>query len=146
MAKKEEVVPKAMFEAAVSNYSEVIRNLTNEKNLLKAQNISLEESLRKANRIFIEVDMGNPIPLGTDERKAYVAAVAGFFKNTLEQRILYMISRLHNTLEEAEPSQDERLKGSLDTWRALLHWGNEAINEHVSNLNENKEQENGEII
>lgn len=148
MGKKEDELEKQqkIFDAAVAQYGEVIRKLTNEKNLLKAENISLQESLRKAQRVLVEVDMGNPIPLGSEERKMYVAAVAGFFKDILQPRILYMISRLHNTLEEADQSQDERLKGSLDTWRALLHWGNEAINEHVSNLNESNENQNGETI
>lgn len=93
-------------------------------------------SIKRYNRDnrLINVDVGDPAPVDTDERKIYVARVAAFFQDVLEEKFKSMISNIHNLIEEEgiDEKQHYKLLGAVYSLRELLVWGKNMINEHVS--------------
>lgn len=83
---------------------------------------------------LIDSTIGDPTPTKSEERKMYVANVAGFFKGIMEKKLNHMISNLHNMLEERDSDRDFDLvlKGVAYAYRELIKWGNAMVNEQVS--------------
>jgi hypothetical protein len=135
-------VPQVKVDEIISNYSQAIIKITNEKNLLKAEIASLKESIPDEKNLF-DVFMADPIPADSEERKMYVSSVAGFYTQILKKKIHHMISVMHNILEEQTNDRDFDLinKGVIYSFREFLKWGDAMVNEQVANQNQGREDD-----
>lgn len=107
--------------------------LKDEKDFLEMEVLRLKKE-KKRNLEIISADFGDPSPSDTEERKAYVAKVTGFFADILEKKIKSMISATHNLLEEEglDEKQHYKLLGAIYSLRDFLVWGDSMRNEHIS--------------
>lgn len=120
-------------------------------NLVPAEDVDENESiediknrLKKYKKPMIDVDMGDPSPNKYEQRKAYVAAVAGFHKDYLEEKIKKIISDMRQDLERvsrdtygySQAEYDLYLKGAINFGWLLMEWGESMINEHLANQQE----------
>lgn len=106
--------------------------------------------MNKENEL-IDITLGDPTPTDSLERKAYVAAVAAFYKNYFEKKLNVMLMNIHNSLEPSDNDReyDMALKGSAYLCRELKLWGESMINEQVANNSEGTEEnvdENVELL
>lgn len=108
-------------------------NHKKESILLKTK-LDAYELSSKVRRI-IPMDTGDPIPEGGDQRKFYVAKVAGLHKDILKPKLKQMISKVHNLLEEEsnDHNLDLILKGAVYSFREILIWGDSMVNEQIAN-------------
>ena len=122
-------VPQSKLRECVVDYSEVVRKMTNEKLALQAQIATF-----KPKEIF-DISIGDPTPTDSEERRMYVAQVAGFFKEILEPKLKQMISSAHNILEATSSDRDSdlQLKGVIYSFREMIKWGNSVLNEQIAN-------------
>ena len=104
------------------------------RNELYAARIKIAHSSENKQK-YIDVDIGDPSPVDTVERKEYVAIVAGLHKEILEPKLKYMISVSHNLLEAVSADRDFDLvmKGVVYSFRELLKWGDAMVSEQVAN-------------
>lgn len=84
---------------------------------------------------LIKIDIGDPTPEKAEERRAYIARVAGFYKDILQPKCLQMISIFHKLLEEEtnDSKTDSILKIGVYICREWMKWGDQAISEQVAN-------------
>lgn len=84
---------------------------------------------------LIKIDIGDPTPEKAEERRAYIARVAGFYKDILQPKCLQMISVFHKLLEEEtnDKKTDTILKIGVYVCREWMKWGEQAISEQVGN-------------
>lgn len=103
---------------------------------LKKQNFILKNKVFRDTSL-IDTDLKDPAPIDREERKIYVAKVAGFFEEIFEKKLKFMISNTHVTMESEENSQKQQdlLVGAVYSLRELLLWGRNMLNEHISYLN-----------
>lgn len=87
---------------------------------------------------LIDITLGDPTPTDSEERKAYVAAVAAFYKNYLEKKLNVMLMNIHNLLEPQDNDReyDLALKGAAYICRDLKLCGEAMINEQVGDNQE----------
>ena len=83
---------------------------------------------------LVDTKIGDVAPTKIEERKAYVAQVAGFHTDILEKKLNQMIVACHILLEEPENSSetDLALKGTIYSFRELIRWGKSMVNEQIS--------------
>jgi hypothetical protein len=83
---------------------------------------------------IIDVDIGDPTPDKIEQRREYVAKVAGFYKDVLKSKLLQMISVFHKLLEEETNDRETDLYLKIGTFicRDLMKWGDQAISEQMS--------------
>jgi len=107
--------------------------LKDEKDFLEMELLRLKKE-KKKNLEIISADFGDPSPSDTEERKAYVAKVVGFFEDVLRDKIKSMISATHNLLEEEglDDKQHYKLLGAIYSLRDFLVWGDSMRNEHIA--------------
>lgn len=93
---------------------------------------------------LIDITLGDPTPSDSAERKAYVAKVAGFFKDVMEPKINHMISVAHNMMEATDSDRefDLILKGVVYSFREFKKWGEMMLNEQIANQIDVPEDEN----
>lgn len=131
--------PETVLRETIDNYGEALSRMANEKNVLKSEIFSLKDQLSKEKdkqiKSFVSLSVGDPSPVDTEQRKAYVAQVAGFFKEIMDPKLNQMLSVAHNLLEETSNGNeyDLVLKGVTFSYRDLMKWGQSMVNEHVSN-------------
>lgn len=120
---------------------EAIKRMANERLVLEAQIVALKSREEKSNPI-VDTSLGDPIPEDSEERRMYVAKVAGFFKETMEPKLKYMISTAHNMLESTSGDRDYDLvlKGVIYSFREMIKWGEAMLNEQLSNQTEPEEK------
>lgn len=139
---------REMHEKEVGGLKEQIGKLTTENRLLRADVITLrrEEEEAKPEKQLFDINIGDPIPTNDAERKMYVGAVAGFYKDYLEPKLKQMISVAHNMFEEqgSDRDFDLTLKGVVYSFRELMTWGENMYKEHVAYVAENNTEEEGE--
>lgn len=84
---------------------------------------------------IIAIDIGDPTPEKTTERREYVARVAGFYKDVLKPKCIQMISTYHRLLEEEtnDRETDLILKVGVFQCREWMKWGESAVSEVVAN-------------
>lgn len=110
---------------------------------LQQENTDLKLQVHSAPvKDFIPCDLLDPSPTEVVERKAYVAKVAGFFQDVFNKKIYAMISASHTLLEDESltEKQSDKILGSIYSLREFLHWGKTMLNEHLSYIQESKEQ------
>ena len=112
---------------------EAVKRMANERNVLKAEIVTLRTREEKQKSI-IDTNIGDTTPVDSEERKMYVASVAGFFKNIMGPKLEEMISVAHNVLEERDSDRDFDLilKGVIYSYRDLIRWGESMLNEQLS--------------
>lgn len=118
-------------------------NLYNKLMELEAENVDLKLKIYTAPKTeLVPCDLLDPSPTEVVERKAYVAKVAGFFQDVLNKKIYAMISASHSLLEDESLSekQSDKILGSIYSLREFLHWGKTMLNEHLSYIQEGKEE------
>lgn len=113
-----------------------------------AKLIAEREGLQKNNEIMareiqmmnqkrppIDVRVGEPSPVDKEQRKLYVAAVAGLHKDILEPKLKQMISGLYEMLEDASNDReyDQAIKGSIYFAWEMIRWGERMVNEQIAN-------------
>lgn len=83
---------------------------------------------------IVDINVGDPSPTDKEDRKLYVAAVAGFHKNYLKPKINQMISTTNSILKDIQNERDLDLvlKGSIYAFEELNRWGDVMISEQVS--------------
>jgi hypothetical protein len=89
---------------------------------------------------FVDADLGDPIPIGSEARKLYVATVAGLHKDILEPKLKFIIANIHKAMEE-EGNTDKinnMWVGAIYCARELLRWGDRMVNEQVANQTNSK--------
>lgn len=135
-------VPFSKITELSGMYGEQIRKITNEKLALKTELASKQEI--KVENEYVDVGIGDPIPSNQEERKIYVAQVAGFHKQILEAKMNQMLSVTSHLLGAVENERDFDLilKGVIYTLNELKKWGASMINEHLANQNEEQLLEN----
>lgn len=79
--------------------------------------------------------MGDPSPIDKEKRMAYVAQIAGVYKDILEPKLKHMLSKLHTEMEDqsADGESDRTMKGVAYAFRELMRWGTLMVSEQVSN-------------
>lgn len=119
---------------------------------LKAELFSLQ-SEKKKERPIIAVDEGDPSPLDTAKRKAYVAQVAGFHKDILSPKLKHFIRVMREDFEKvnrdtfgySQQEYDLYLKGAINGFWLIHDWGDLAINEVISYQQEPSETDLEEL-
>lgn len=118
-----------------------------ERDDLKKENDRLRRDLDAAVAKYpiVSMDVGDPSPKDKEERKLYVAAIAGFHKDYLKPKIQQMISTTHSLLKDMQNERelDLVLKGTVYSLEELDKWGDSMISEQVSNqIGQNPASEN----
>jgi hypothetical protein len=127
---KDETVREAELVAERGELKRQIANLSGQVKDLSA----------KVKTPFIDADLGDPIPIGSEARKLYVATVAGLHKDILEPKLKFIIANIHKAMEE-EGNTDKinnMWVGAIYCARELLRWGDRMVNEQVANQNNQK--------
>lgn len=132
-----------------------LKNLITEKqNAIRKLKEELEE-IKSSREIVIDpyigdptIDPMNPEPSKAQERREYVAKVAGLHREILAPKIKQMISRLHSDLENVdnETKHDFILKAAVYVLKELILWGNAMESEHMSYITELTEDQKNEVI
>lgn len=111
------------------------------KSEIRTINALLKVETDKNKRLSIlDVNVGDPSPIDTEQRKEYVARVAGLHKDILQPKIKQMISSIYKDMEFVENSRetDLILKGVIYALKEIDNWANLMISEHVAYVrNEN---------
>lgn len=132
-----------ILEDLLDKRREQIGDLKVQIGLLEERNKTLELLLAKPQQKLVKVDynLEDPSPIEQDKRREYVGRVAGFYKDILEPKIHSMISEIQRDL--SNPANTEKMdtynKATVNALSLLLDWGDEMVNEHLSNLTGNKE-------
>lgn len=106
---------------------ELVGRLTETETELK----TIKESIKK---FPIDVNIKDPIPSGSKQRKEYVSEVAGFHINFLKPKLLQMINATHILFEEENlHRQDLMLRGVTHAFREIIRWGDGMVNENMGN-------------
>lgn len=121
----------AKFQKELSDKTELL-NICNKEN-------SIRRSLP-----VLDYNTGDPSPSDQEERKSYVGRVAGIFQDIFIKKIQHMIAEQQRELSNPTHSheQDVFIKANINALSLLLDYGDECINEHISN---NNKENNGEI-
>lgn len=139
---------------SLEEHNNIVGILSKENQRIKDENLILKATVssyrdsEKKSVPLIDVFLGDTTPSDTEARKVYVSQVAAFFKDILEPKLKYMLSNLHNVLEERDSDRDFDLvlKGVAYAFRDLMRWGHAMINEHVDNQNTNIPEDDVEKI
>lgn len=127
---------------SIEYLSEKIK-LEEELKNIRARLFSLEEIRPK-----IDINIGDPSPVDYENRKLYVAAVAGLHKDILSPKLYQMISKNREEMDNMENVRDLDLvlKGvSYALWE-LDRWGNQMIGEQIENQKQEEIPEKVEEI
>jgi len=136
-AKETKILEDEILKLKVQNQSLKIKNESLEKRL-----VSLE-----GHKYLVDVNIGDPAPSKPVDRKVYVAAVAGLYKDHLHPKFMQMISTAHALLEpfENDREKDLLLKGVVFTLWDLDKWGERMVNEHLANLEDQSSRQSNLI-
>jgi len=101
----------------------------------------------------VGVEVGDPEPTDTEERKLYVAAVAGFQHQFLGPKLLKMIADARGQFEEvgkdtfgfSQHEYDTFLKGTINGLWLIHEWGRSLVNEQLANQEEAREVTEAEL-
>jgi len=135
-------IKESLHVSTVATLGNHISQLEKENLILRTEVTSFRTQEKKLTPV-IDISLGDPIPQDTESRKVYVATTAGFFKQILEPKLKYMLSNLHNMLEERDSDRDFDLilKGVAYSFRDLIKWGEAMVNEQISNQIDNPEED-----
>ncbi len=118
---------------------------------LSGENLKLRSEIKVLRGVelpFISIDDGEQIPIDQEERKLYVAQIAGFHKDIMDKKILAMIAGVRAQLGKLDSTLDNNgrkitqyspqdfdliLKGTENAFWLLHDWGKEMISEHMEN-------------
>ena len=119
--------------------------LTAENQELKERVASLSAKLNELQarpHVHIDPFMGDVEPLDTENRKAYVAVVAGVYKDYLLPKWKKMIAELLKILESNTNDRefDQSIKGAIYAKREDILWGERMMNEHVAFLSQDDKE------
>lgn len=94
-----------------------------EKTQLESKVFELERRLKE--RDYIDIDVGDPLPSDPKERRLYVGAVAGLYKDILEPKLKQMIAKTREALDEQDNTRDQDLllKGTSYALFEIIRWG-----------------------
>lgn len=130
------IVSRKEYEKLLNQLGQVIE-LSAKSSSLEAENKKL---LALTNAIQtelpnIDVDLGDPAPVDSAERKSYVGMVAGLHKDILAPKLKQMISTLRKELDNVGNSRelDLYLKGVSYAFGEILIWGQAMVNEQLAN-------------
>lgn len=112
-----------------------VSDLTSELEKARSEINALKLETKFQRRPLIDAKIGDPSPKDTKERAAYVAQVAGLHHDILKPKIMHMISRLHEMLEEASNDReyDQSIKGAIYFAWEFIRWGEMMVNEQLAN-------------
>lgn len=84
---------------------------------------------------LVDFSTADPTPTDTEERKDYVAKVAGLYTEILEPKLNQMIAASHVLLENGEnlPQVDYTLKGTIYAFREFKVWCEKMVKERDAN-------------
>ncbi len=137
-----------MFEKILKNLGFITRK---EALALKQENFLYREKLReqpKPVRPVVDLNTGDPTPDKVDARREYVARVAAFHKDVMEQKIKSMVSLVREELSKAEnsPQTDLFLKGTINALWLMYDWGEECVNEMLSYQTDSLDVEERDLL
>ena len=91
--------------------------------------------------IPLDAFLKDPVPDDTEERKMYVAKVAGLHTEILRSKLEHMISGSANCLKDwaNDTDMDMKLKGVIYALEEIIRWGDAMVNEQIANQIEDKE-------
>lgn len=126
------------------------QSLEKDKGKLKEQISSLETQLFLAGKKkdlplpVVDLDMGDPEPTDAATRKMYVARVAQFHHETMEPKLLSLISDARGQFEQIsrdlfglKPAEyDLFLKGTINGLWLIHEWGRSMVNEQLADTQE----------
>lgn len=113
---------------------------------LKAE-VAKYKSFEIAQRPFIDLSVGDPVPSDSEARKLYVATVAEFFKTYFNPKLYAMISNVREQLEKMDSTVDAQgnpmtsfksadfdkiLKGTINALWLMYDWGVQMTNEQIA--------------
>ena len=133
--KKDIKVEESPPATSVREANLIAENLRLEKRIteLFEENRDLQNKVKKKD--LIDVKMGDPAPIDSEQRKLYVSKIAGMHKEILEPKLKQMISSIHTVLEdETNPRDtDQALKGAVYAFWEIIRWGNMMVGEQIAN-------------
>ena len=143
MAKKVAKKKKKVVARTVKKETVKPREESSEELKQKLENVALKNRVEdleallgdyKKFREIIDVEIGDPKPKDTKERRIYVGEVARLHQDILRKKLLYMIHSSHVLLEVPEntPAQDSALKGTIYALREIIRWGDLLVSEQQS--------------
>ncbi len=112
---------------------------------LKVENLFLKRELEKVKpRPVVDVNLKDPGPTDSENRKLYVAQVAGFHKDVMGHKLLHLIAESRSQFEQIDRNTygysqeqfDLILKGTINALWLIYSWGEDMINEQISNQQE----------
>lgn len=111
---------------------------------------SMVSEFRKREDLYdpIDVDVSDPVPDKSQERKEYVARIAGFYTDILKKKLVHMISNFHKALEEETNNRDGDfvLKAGVYVCREFMLWGQNMIKEQIGYQVEAQEEAEEETL
>jgi len=101
----------------------------------RVKELEAENKVLCTDKPLIDAKIGDPSPVDTEQRKLYVAQVAGLHKEILEPKLKKMISTAHSILENENNSRDAdlALKGAIYSFWEIIRWGEKMVNEQLGN-------------
>lgn len=110
-----------------------VASLTRERDRLEEELVELKRLPRGAP--LVDITTADPSPTDTEQRKLYVAQVAGFFTEVLEPKLKQMIANTREAMDDVtnEREYDQAMKGASYALQELMRWGKAMVNEQVSN-------------
>lgn len=137
------ITSETKYLKALDNKNEIERlRLVTENDELSKYNKSLFKEiteLRKSSKKFpIDINIKDPTPTKSNQRKEYVGEVAGFHTKILKSKITQMIHASHMLFEEENSyEQDNMLRGVIHAFREIIRWGDGMVNEQLGNQVDN---------
>lgn len=115
-----------------------LRKIEESKDFLYNENLKLRSEnkvLRGVEFPHVPVDAEDPDPIDSEQRKLYVARVAGFYHDIFEKKIISIISENRNELSKLRNTRDFDiyLKATENALWLVRDWGKAMIAEHMEN-------------
>lgn len=128
------LIEEDVYQTHTADLLERMRLMVENEKLLR-ENLKLNSELMATRGMakIIELDLGDPSPVDGVERKAYVAQVAGSYKNIWEPKLKQMISTTHSLMETPNTELDNYMRGVIYAFREIMKWGNAMCNEQIAN-------------
>lgn len=131
-------VPKEQYDDLKEQLAEGVKESIDLREELLIAEMQLQDVKAKP---VVDVEVLDPAPTAVEERKMFIAEVAGFHHKIMKPRLLKFISDARGQFEElsrntygfSQEQYDIFLKGTLNAYWLIFEWGEGAINEQIAN-------------